>query len=111
MKHSFVRKGEIMKGLAIAAIAAFAAVGPVSIADAAASVLKLHKTSVDGCQKFVTPNGKTWKAVGKIVVQGTCPAELKGKPTIHGEVLDAHSIKLANGSICRFDDQGKGRCS
>lgn len=111
MKITFVRKGDTTRGLAIAAIVAFGAIGSVSMADAATSVLKLHKTSVDGCQKFVTPNGKTWKAVGKIVVQGACPADLKGTPTIHGEVLDAHSIKLANGSVCRFDDHGKGRCS
>lgn len=105
MKFSLAGKG------AFAAIVAFGVIGSGPTAYAATSVLKLHKTSVDGCQKFVTPKGKTWKAMGKIVVQGACPAELKGKPTIHGTVLDTHSIKLANGSVCRFDDQGKGRCS
>ncbi|UDL88981.1 hypothetical protein LGH82_28430 [Mesorhizobium sp. PAMC28654] len=109
MKFTLVRKSKNMRSLALAVTVAFGAIGSVSMADA--SVLKLHKTSVDGCQKFVKPDGKTWKAVGKIVVQGACPADLKGTPTIHGEMLDAHSVKLANGSICRFDDHGSGRCS
>ncbi|MET2832616.1 hypothetical protein [Mesorhizobium shangrilense] len=111
MKFTLVPQGEIVRSVALAVIVAFGAVSSVSTANAATSVLKLHKTSVDGCQKFVKPNGKTWKAVGKIVVQGACPAELKGTPTIHGEMLDAHSVKLANGSVCRFDDHGTGRCS
>ncbi|WP_349962573.1 hypothetical protein [Rhizobium sp. ZPR3] len=86
--------------------------GAAPTTQAASPVLQLKETKFDGCKKFTTRAGKTWKAAGKIVVQGaSCPADFKGKPTIRGEMLDAHSVKLANGSICRFDDTGKGHCS
>lgn len=101
-----------MKSIALPIIAALLVTVVTPMAQAATSVLQLKETKVDGCKKFTTRAGKTWKATGKIVVQGaSCPSEFKGKPTIRGEMLDAHSVKLANGSICKFDDTGKGHCN
>ena len=100
-----------MKPIALSLTAALLIAVAASTTQAASPVLQLKETKFEGCKKFVTRNGKTWKAVGKIVVQGaSCPSDFKGKPTIRGQMLDAHSVKLANGAICRFDDTGKGHC-
>ncbi|MFS8049191.1 hypothetical protein [Rhizobium sp. BR 314] len=101
-----------MKRISMLIIAALTILGAMPSAQAGTSVLQLKDTKVDGCKKFTTRNGKNWKAAGKIVVQGaSCPTDFNGKPTIRGQMLDAHSVKLSNGSICRFDDTGKGHCS
>ena len=77
----------------------------------AEGVLRLAKTKVSGCMKFVNPKGKNWKALGMIGVSGaSCPAELNGVQTIQAKMVDAHQVSLANGMTCTFDDAGKGRC-